>query len=197
MAATEAPAEQSKVDDRRRAPTLKQAHVVIAALLGLATGAVALLFQLVPALKPDPRDRVGADLAIVALEPGVSLGGWIKRAFPAAERAALVKEYPNTRTPGEMLYLRINVDGHKHRNVSVHYGVYDAKTERRVQLDAPPNGPRDTLSLSAPSERSVQMLWIPDLRFEPAVFIRVELWDDNGTLAVADSPRIVKGRFAQ
>jgi hypothetical protein len=192
---TEAPPEGSRQPDRRRLPSFKQAHVAIAALLGLATGAIALLFQLVPALKPDPRDRIGADLAIVALEPGVPLGRWIERAFPPSEHAELAKQYPNARARGEMLYVTINVDGHKHRNVSVRYGVYDAKTERRVRLDAPPNGPSDSLALSAPSERSVQVLWIPDLSLEPALFVRVELWDDNGILAVADSPRIVRGRF--
>ena len=198
MSRSKEPSERSaQADGRRLRPALKQAHVAVAALLGLATGAVALLFQLVPALKPDPRDRVGADLAIVALEPGVPLGRWIKRAFPAAEHEALAREYPNARAPGEMLYVRISVDGHKHRNVSVRYGVYDAKTERRVRLDAPPNGPSDSLTLSAPSERSVQMLWIPDLSLEPALFIRVELWDDDGILAVADAPRIVRGRFAR
>lgn len=174
-----------------------QANVVATAVLALATGAVALLFQLAPFLKPDPRDRVGADVSIFALEPNVELGEWIKRAFPPDEQGEAGREYPDRGAQGEMLYVRTAVDGHKHRDVRLRYAIYYAADETRVppeDIDAPPLRPFD---LSSPSERSVQALWVPDLSGEPALFIRVELWDDEGMLAVADSPRIEEGRFAR
>jgi hypothetical protein len=182
----------------RQRRLVTQANVVATAVLALATGAVALLFQLAPWLKPDPRDRVGADVSIFALEPRVALGDWIERAFPPDEQAELARQYPDRSAPGEMLYVRTAVDGHKHRDVSIRYAIYHAANHTRVDpqsVDAPPLRPFD---LSSPSERSVQALWVPDLSYEPdALFIRVELWDDEGMLAIADSPRIEKGRFAR
>jgi hypothetical protein len=179
----------------RQRRLVTQANVVATALLALATGAVALLFQLAPWLKPDPRDRVGADVSIFALEPDVALGDWIERAVPPDEQAELARQYPNRSALGEMLYVRTAVDGHKHRDVSLRYAIYHAEDDTRAVVDAPPGPTR--MHLSSPSERSVQALWVPDLSFEPNLFIRVELWDDEGMLAVADSPRIEEGRFAR
>lgn len=173
---------------------LSRINVVVAALLGFLTGGVALVFQLAPGLKPDPRDRVGADVAIFALEPSVTIGEWIERKFPAA--GALEDQHPDRQAPGELLYVRTTVDGHKHRDVSLRFNVFSARTHRLIppeRIDAPPIS---TLNLSAPSERSVHVVWVPDLTlFAQDVFIRVELWDDKGILAVEDSPRIRKGRF--
>jgi hypothetical protein len=198
LAARSPPTDLVDTPGPRHRRLVTQANVVATAVLALATGAVALLFQLAPWLKPDPRDRVGADVSIFALEPRVTLGDWVKRAFPLDEQAELARQNPNRSAPGEMLYVRTTVDGHKHRDVSLRYAIYHADDHARVDpesIDAPPPEPFD---LSSPSERSVQALWVPDLSLEPdALFIRVELWDDEGMLAVADSPRIEKGRFAR
>jgi hypothetical protein len=99
---------------------------------------------------------------------------------------------------GELLYVRTVVDGHKHHKVTLRYGVFNTKTQERVppeQID----GPRiDPLKLSAPNERSVHAVWVPDLSHEPdGLFFRVELWDERGMLAVADSPPLEHGRFAR
>jgi hypothetical protein len=170
--------------------------VVVAALLGLVTGASALVFQLAPGLKPDPRDRVGADVSIFALEPGVTIGDWITRGFPASERRRLSETYPDRAAIGELLYVRTAVDGHKHREVNLRFAVFDATTQRMIpprRIDAPPIEP---LPLSAPNERSVQLVWVPDLSQEDRdLFLRVELWDEAGMLAVVDSPHIREGQF--
>jgi hypothetical protein len=137
-------------------------------------------------------------VAVFALEPGVTLDRWIDREFPPSQRAALHKRYPDGAARGELLYVRTVVDGHKHRDVTLRYGVYDAARHTRVparNIDGPQLG---ALPLSAPSERSVKVLWVPDLSFEPGrLFIRVELWDDDGMLAVGDSPPVSKGRLVQ
>jgi len=52
------------------------------------------------------------------------------------------------------------------------------------------------LKLTAPSQQSVAVLWTPPLMYETQrLFIRVRLEDENGILAIADSPTIVRGRF--
>jgi hypothetical protein len=192
----EPPPEPPPPEEEAPSRRLKQAHVVITALLALITGAIALAFQIAPGLKPDPRDRVGADVTIFALEPGVTLGQWIQRGFPAGERAELEARYPDRAAVGELLYVNTAVDGHKHRDVTLRYAVYHGRRQTRIP-DAAIDGPQlDPLSLSAPNERSVQVLWVPDLRAETTpLFVRVELWDEDGMLAVSDSPQIVRGRF--
>ena len=172
------------------------ARTTLAALIALAASIVSLLFTIAPALKPDPRDRVGADVSIFAVERNVTIGQWISRAFPQSDGDELRKRYPDRAALGELLYVRTSVDGHKHRNVALRVSVLDAKSERRVppqEIDAPPIAP---VALSAPSERSVQAIWLPDLSHEPTgLFLRVELWDRHGILAISDSPRLRRGRF--
>jgi hypothetical protein len=181
----------------RLRPTIGRANLVIAALLGLVTGTVALVFQLAPGLQPDPRDRVGADVSVFALEPNVTIGAWIKRGFPTHEQVALMKTYQDRAAVGEMLYVRTTVDGHKHREANLRFDVFNAETQQpipRENIDAPPIEP---LAISSPSERSVRLVWVPDLtQDERDLFFRVELWDDSGMLAVTDSPVVRRGRFA-
>ena len=177
---------------------LSQAQVVTAALIGLVTGVLALVFQLAPWLKPDPRDRVGAEISISAIEPNVTIKDWIVRKFPVSERKALIKRYPDRSAVGELLYVHTSVDGHKHRDVILRFDIYFVDSQRRVRpedIDAP-IGDSKPQPLSAPNERSVTVLWVPDFTQEKrALFIRVELWDENGILAVADSPCMRRGRF--
>lgn len=175
-----------------------QARTTAAALIAVAAAAVSLLFQIVPALKPDPRDHVGADVSVFALERNVTIGDWINRAFPASKRAALIDRYPDRTATGELLYVRTVVDGHKHHKVTLHFSVLSTKTQELVppaEIDAPAIDP---VKLSAPNERSVHAVWVPDLSNEPdGLYFRIELWDERGILAVADSPPLNHGRFSR
>src|SRR3954453_16613431 len=174
-----------------------QARTAVAAVVALVTAIVTLLFQLMPWLKPDPRDRVGADVSVFALERNVTIGEWIARAVPPADQAKLRKSHPDRAAEGEVLYVRAAVDGHKHRKVRLRVEVLRRRTEKLVppsEIDAPPIG---AVKMSAPDERSVQAIWVPDLTHEPAgLFFRGGLWEEHGMLAIADSPPLRKGRFA-
>ena len=174
-----------------------QARTAVAAVVALVTAIVTLLFQIMPWLKPDPRDRVGAEVSVFALERNVTIGEWIGRAFPSAEQSKLRKSHPDQGAEGELLYVRAAVDGHKHRKVRLRVEVFSSRTQKLVppsEIDAPPIG---AVTMSAPDERSVQAIWVPDLSHEPAgLFFRVELWDERGILAIADSPQLLKGRLA-
>lgn len=171
-------------------------HVVIAAVAGLVSVSVSLLFQLVPNLKPDPRDTVGADVAIVAVEPGVRVKDWIERGFQGSERAQLMRRFRTQLDfPGELIYVRVAVDGHKHKDVGLTYALYGAVSQRRLP-DRLNFAPFSRIRIDAPSERSIQYLFVPDLRFERDLFIRAQLTDSEGVLAVADSGRLRAGRLA-
>ena len=171
-------------------------HVVIAAIAGLVSVGVTLLFQLAPELRPDPRDTVGADVSIVAVEPGVSVRDWIARSFQGEERDAQMRRFAEQLDfPGELIYVRVAVDGHKHKDVGLSYALYGAESQRRLP-DRLNFSPFSKIRVEAPSERSIQYLFVPDLRFERDLFIRAQLTDSDGVLAVGDSGRLHKGKLA-
>jgi hypothetical protein len=188
------------------------AWTTITATVALASALLALLFQLLPSLKPDPRENVGADVAIYRFEPHVSVAEWLRRAFSGDQYddrlKAIVGAHPtkvevgqlNTDI-GELVYVRTTVDGFKHKHVSVRVRLYDAKRQEPLYL--PPDLAhllkisRKPLRIDAPSRRSVQLLWIPDLSSVGGAFVRVEMLDDNGILAVADSLPLRRGRIRE
>jgi hypothetical protein len=172
----------------------------VCAVVGLAVGALGLFWDFVPQYRPDPLDTVGADVAVAALEPGITLLDFLRRTHPddvAGAGREVFGRAPSPselRQPGEMLYVRTQVDGHKHRDIALRYTVYEGRAQTPVDLPLPPELKRlQRTELIAPSQRSVQLLWVPDLSDEPDVFIRVELTSDSGLLAMADSGRLRHG----
>jgi hypothetical protein len=176
--------------------------VVVAAVVALATSGVALLFTLVPTLKPDPREDIGGEVAVFAVEPGVSFNDWLGRVFPDPRdrRRIIAKaigpkpEPSELKIKGEVIYVKSTVTGFKHRNVTLHPTVYSAATQEEVNLRGPDVPP---VRVDAPTERSVSVLWIPSLvsGSKTRVFVRVALHDDAGAiLAVDDSKVLTEGR---
>jgi hypothetical protein len=187
------------------APHPKPRHAwftTVCAVVGLAVGAVGLFWDFAPQFRPDPLDAVGADVAVVAVEPGVSLGRWLREAH--GENAARVAREVFGRTPsaselaqaGEMIYIRTQVDGHKHKDIQLRYRLHVAASGKPFEIPLPPELASVQRSrLDAPSQRSIQLLWMPALRGtgEGDVFLRVELRSDRGLLAVADSGTLRNG----
>jgi hypothetical protein len=178
------------------------AFTTVCALVALAASGVGLFWDFYPQYRPDPLDSVGADVAVVALEPKVSLIEWLRRAHGREAAADAQKIFGDTPSaselhqPGELIYVRTQVDGHKHHEVSLEYHLYNSSTQQRVELPLPPDLAKvQSIRLDAPSQRSVQLLWTPDLSAERHAFLRVELRSEHGLLAVADSGLIVKGRM--
>jgi hypothetical protein len=184
----------------RPKPAWQGRFAIICALVALFASAIGLFWDFLPQYRPDPLDTVGADVSIFAVEPGVRLVDWLRRTHgadfgPAARE--IFGRRPSAselRQPGELLYVRAQVDGHKHRDVSLRYRLYDGVTQKPVELPLPPSLAKvQRVKLEAPSQRSVQLLWTPDLRDEDGAFIRVELTSEHGLLAVADSGTLRNG----
>ena len=174
----------------------------ICALVALLASGVGLFWDFLPQYRPDPLDTVGADVAIVAIEPNVRLVDWLRRAYgtkfdgPAREIFGRPPSDSELHQPGELLYVRTQVDGHKHKDVTLRYRLYDGATDRPVDIPLPPLLAKvQRVKLDAPSQRSVQLLWTPDLRDEEGAFLRVELASEHGLLAVADSGALHKGQL--
>jgi hypothetical protein len=201
-AATPAPAAGQPAPPQRRHGWF----TTVCALLGLMTGALGLFWDLAPQYRPDPLDTVGADVAVVAVEPGVSVRRWLRAAYgedyarPAGEIFGRAPSSSELGQVGEMIYVRTQVDGHKHKNISLAYRLYMRGTDTPVEVPLPPYLARVQRSrLVAPSQRSVQLLWMPDFRSpdESDVFIRMELRSDRGLLAVADSATLHRGKLVR
>ena len=186
---------------------LSTGRVLVLALLAIASGAIALLFQLRPDLLPDPRSHLGATASVFAVDSDVSLKTFLHRraAFVSAEELAKERQEYLDQThaatdedaasvltlPGEDVFVRLNVEGFKSRSIGLLASMYDAKSGRRLrQLD---EVPVFSESLHSPSDRSVVEFWLP----APPVttrtyFVRVEVFHrgDGVLLAIADSPHI-------
>lgn len=183
-----------------------ESRTFLTAMIALLAAAVGLLFTLVPALKPDPRERVGAGVEIFAVEPGVRTDDWLREAFPNDVGAA-TERVLGTREPtpselaveGTVVYVRAEVDGYKHRAITIRARLYEARTQRRVPTEfAASYKESSRVEIDSPNRRSVHLLFLPDLRAEPtAEFLRVTLIDSQSgsILAVADSPVLVRGRI--
>ncbi len=161
----------------------------LTAALALASGVTALLFDLVPALKPDPRERLGAAVSIFDVEPRVSYGEWLRR---TDQWERLRREGRDAgRLPGKLVYVETRIEGFKRRSASLRWSVYRARTRIRLASPAFRNQHAVDVRLDAPTDRSLQEVWIPDLpSLRGPFFVRVELRDRNKVLlAVADSKR--------
>lgn len=198
MATRTVPERLKRDEETEAAPSGKRDRkpmfATVCALVALLAGVIGLFFDLAPEYRPDPLDTVGADLAVVAVEPGVTLGAWLEKSSgrdaPARARE-LVGGTPSASeliNVGEMLYVRTQVDGQQAPHVTLAYTVYDRDTQRPVGVPLPPSIERlQRAALVAPSHRSVQLLWMPNMEDEDDVFVRVELKSDRGLLAVTDS----------
>ena len=196
-----APAEAPPDKARRRGQGW---FTTVCAVFALVVGAIGLFWDFAPQFRPDPLEVIGADVSIVAVEPQVPLETWLSWARPndsAGAARQLFGREPSASElaqKGTLVYVRIQVDGHKHKNVSLAYRVFDARSQLPFE---PPGLPEPAASnirrvqLNAPSERSVQLLWLPSLEGEPHALVRVELTSDRGLLAIGESGMLRNGRL--
>jgi hypothetical protein len=178
----------------------------VAGVLGLVTAVFGVLFVVRPDLRPPSRDKVSASLEVLAVEPRVPLIEWARRQFGDGAEEKLRKLLDAERLtaderkfPGTVAYVRLQADGFKNRDVSLRARIYNAQSRRpATDIDLPlqqVNGGISSIPIDAPSRTSVQLLFITDLHGIGPVktFIRAELYDDEGMIAVADSPTLVDG----
>ena len=185
-----------------------EGRTFLTAVIALVAAATGLLFQLVPALKPDPRERVGASVEIFAVERGVPVGVWLRETFVKDVKEATRRVFGDRPAAadelgveGTVVYVRAEVDGYKHRDITLRVRLYDWATQERVDRDFPQLYRESSrVAIDSPNRRSVQPLFVPDLRYEErAEFLRVSLVDSEtgSILAVADSPKLVRGRIVR
>jgi hypothetical protein len=186
--------------EARLAPNLQSTgratFAVIVALVALAGSISTLLFTFLPELKPDPRDSVLAELNVFGLQPNTSLLSYLRLTGKKIPRG-VGAQY--SAIEGDMVLVRTQVDGYKHRVVGLKAALFWARTQDSVppnKVEAPFVKLGSEVTLDTPSTTTIQLFWFPELGPIPATFLRVEMFDGSGRmLAVADSRPIRDDRL--
>jgi hypothetical protein len=160
-----------------------------ATAVAVVASAVALAFSLWPALRPDPREVLAAKLHVETVEPGVSLGAYQQRVGQRVKGASRA----DLRTRGYVVYMQIQIEGRKHRDLVLDQVLYRASTRRRI-VDQGPT--RDSYFQSdTPNDRWIAQVFVLEPPYDFPVFVRMELFDSNNSLmAFADTPPIAPAR---
>ena len=181
---------------------------LVTAGLALLSGGIGLMFDLFPELRPDPREQRTAEVKVVAMEPGVTLGEWLERtsrtsdSLEAARRQALDQanlrgaslDSPEAKEqlklPGTLFYVQAEVAGLKRERVRLQWSLYDRETSRRVIDPSLRDVVGSEVRLEAPADRSFVEAWTPQpTAGSGRYFARFEVRDREGAgLAIADSP---------
>jgi hypothetical protein len=151
----------------------------LGALGGVVTtvGAVlALIWAISPSWKPDPGEKQLAEARVIAIDKGVPSGDFADR---------IGKGIVDRCMPGNVYYVRQNLQGFKDRSTSL---VYVRFVRRGKQLRGEPSR-----SLTTPHSRTddqqVNAVWVEWPYRRVAFFVRFEVWRKKTMLAVVDSPR--------
>jgi hypothetical protein len=187
------------------------AWAILTAALALISSVIALAFQLFPSLKPDPRERLGADASVFALDPDVTYEAYLKRtSFSQKElnerRRRAIQLAGGSKgvldLPGVMAYVETTVEGFKRREVTLRWSIYDAETRQPYSNSwdpaLKPGGEQELIDspidLAAPSDEAVEMIWIPEPKRGRKYFIRIGIYDEgNVLLALTQSRKFTSG----
>ena len=185
-------ARRSTEHGRRRGAGLSVAALVtlIGAILAAVISGTNLSFELWPGLKPDPKEKVGASLAVLRLDKNVEYGEYRRRVVPRREPRAPVAEHP-----GNVFYLRAQIEGFKRETVHLKWFTYDPNGKRRASGG---RGEESVFEPGAPINTQVAQVWVRepgqfvDGLWEPdpgVYFVRFELYSGDVLLGLEDSPR--------
>ncbi|MGN6187612.1 MAG: hypothetical protein ACTHOE_01830 [Conexibacter sp.] len=173
------------------------------AVAALASSVFALAFSLWPGLKPDPKASYEARVSVFAIEPGVTFGAYLHRLAFSPERyrerrdqllsrgargAGGAVPLGLMRLRGEVAYIRTSIEGFKRSSVELRWSMYDARSGRRLHGASFGDIPAASVRGDAPSDRTMQQVWIPPPPGPGPYFLRAGIYDARETLLdVADS----------
>jgi hypothetical protein len=172
---------------------------LVGALLAAAISGTSLTFALVPGLKPDPKEKVGADLAVLALDKNVDYSEYNQR----PGRHIDVETKPRPDHPGNVFYLRAQIEGFKRESVHLKWFTYNPNGERR------PGSRKEATEQSiyepdAPINTQVAQIWVREpggfdqygewnSAGDDGYFVRFELYSGDVLLAFKDSSKFDVG----
>lgn len=167
---------------------------VVGALLAASISGTSLTFALVPGLKPDPKERVGAELEVLALDRNVYYSQYKKR----PGRQIDVEARPRDDHPGNVFYVRARIEGFKRESVRLQWFTYNHQNGVRKSGRVKEAREESIFEPDAPINKQVAQIWVrepgsfdqEDWDSETGEwFIRFELYSGNVLLAFGDSSK--------
>ena len=172
---------------------------LVGALLAASISGTSLTFALVPGLKPDPKEKVGAKLEVLALDPNVPYSEYSQR----PGRPIDVGDEPRPDRPGNVFYLRAQIEGFKRESVDLVWFTYYWTNRKRFGGKKLPE--RSIFEPDAPINTQVAQIWVrepgsfdgpypEDWKSDGGeYFVRFELYSGNVLLAFKDSSKFETG----
>jgi hypothetical protein len=171
---------------------------LIGALLAAIISGTNLTFELWPGLKPDPKEKVGADLKVLAIDKNVEHDDYGHRPgkrVPVGRRMPVGAEGEDL---GNVFYLRAQIEGFKRQTLHLKWFTYNPNGERR-------KGTRQKAAVErvfepeAPINTQVAQVWVREpgglikgkweSQAGQGYFVRFELYRGDVLLAYKDSRR--------
>jgi hypothetical protein len=158
----------------------------IATAIGVIGSVIGLGFDLHPSWRPDPETRLDATMTAGPIETHVELGDYLKRIGrkPNAAQRAVLGVW------GDVVYVRQQTEGLKHRSSILSWYLYKAGTGRRIRNASFITGHASGRA-STPSDTIVVPAWVQPPTDRGKYFLRFELSAKGALLAIADSPQFV------
>jgi hypothetical protein len=158
---------------------------LIGAVLAAVISATTLVFNLWPGLKPDPKEKVGADLSTVAFDQNVTLGQYLKREGVPA------KLEPGEK-PGDMgnvFYVKAQIEGFKRSSLHLAWFTYNADNRYRcLEPKLRSSAPAEVIfNPEAPINTQVAEVWVPTPDLTGNFFVRFQLYTGQVLLNFTDS----------
>jgi hypothetical protein len=163
---------------------------LVGAMLAALISGANLTFELWPGLKPDPKEKVGADLAVLAVDKNVDYEDYGGR----PGRSVAVRA--NGEDPGNVFYLQARIEGFKRETLRLKWFTYNPNGERRQGTREEAAAER-VFEPEAPINTQVAQVWVKEpggliegtweSQSGKGYFVRFELYKGDALLAFKDS----------
>jgi hypothetical protein len=154
---------------------------LVGAVLAAAISATALVFELWPGLKPDPKEKVGAALQSVARDLNVTRSEYLARVgrqfTPGEDRDEV----------GNVYYINADIEGFKRSTLRLRWFTYNNDNETRMPGLRSNDREEPVFKPQAPINSQIAQVWVPTPERAGEYFVRFELYSDDVLLGYVDS----------
>lgn len=149
---------------------------LVSALVALALSLGSTIYTFWPGLTPDPKTKVGATLAALAMDRNVSYGDFLLRVpLRGAGGARPAQE-------GNVFYLRAKVEGFKREQLRVRWFTYESHNQTRLARLGSTAPLEEIFRPQAPVNEQIAQVWVPAPGQTGDYFVRFELYTGGNVL---------------
>jgi hypothetical protein len=167
------PAEPRWLGLSRSAVTLGSAVVALA--VSVPTG----IYTLWPALSPDPKTKVSATIATLALDRNVTYRQYLAR-FPNHGAGG-----ESADANGNVFYIGATIEGFKREELRVRWFTYEATNKVRLEKLGSTKDLEELFRPQAPVNTQIAEVWVPTPPESGDYFVRFELYASGGTVLLS------------